>query len=109
MYIYYKFIICLSLDHKIGDATGGEESELFLSDYEHAGDLQAEGQGHDIDMESLSSLMDDDLDSLGLDENEENMSPLFVHLTCSVRISNNAMKSIGVHDLPTCLGMIRDL
>ena len=47
----------------------------------------------------------EDLDE-SLEDDIEEDSPLFVYLTCSVRLGRHILRSIAVKNLPMCLGKI---
>jgi hypothetical protein len=51
----------------------------------------------------LSNMDSDSVSDLRDEETSEEVSPLFLHLTCSVR-SKGKITSCSVHVLPTCLG-----
>jgi hypothetical protein len=51
----------------------------------------------------LSNMDSDSVSDLRDEETSEGVSPLFLHLTCSVR-SRGKISSCSVHVLPTCLG-----
>lgn len=67
-----------------------------------------EGQGglvtpDDARTSLLSNMDSDSVSDLQDEEASEEVSPLFLHLTCSVR-SKGKINSCSVHVLPTCLG-----
>jgi hypothetical protein len=67
-----------------------------------------EGQGglvtpDDAHTSVLSNMDSDSVSDLRDEEVTEEVSPLFLHLTCSVR-SKGKISSCSVHVLPTCLG-----
>ncbi len=41
----------------------------------------------------------------GDDEDDDEVSPLFLYLTCSVRKKGGNLRSVSVRNLPTCLGI----
>ena len=85
----------------------GNESEIFVSDMEEnekdekASDRDSLVSIKDDDSSTLSSIMDNDVDDIF--QEDDDVPPLFVHFTCSVRTQSNTLKSIPVRNLPTCL------
>ncbi|XP_064625448.1 KICSTOR complex protein SZT2-like [Lineus longissimus] len=84
-----------------------EESDFFVTDNDD-NDTKASDKDSvksNLDSESLSSILREDLDSNLSQDDKDEMSPLFVHLTCSLsfRSKTGILRSVPVKSLPVCL------
>lgn len=110
MFCIAKMILLLiTAGIEVKGMESGEESDYFQSDMEGQEEMTKKSERDSItsvkDSCSNSSNIRDALDIEGMedeDEDEEEIPPLFIHLTCSLRTSQGTLQSVPVAELPTC-------
>ncbi|XP_074640655.1 KICSTOR complex protein SZT2-like [Tubulanus polymorphus] len=100
--------VCDDAGNTTGDCKGitTEESDYFVSDLE-LDDVKASDKDSvksNLDTESMGSILDN-MESSFSNEEEDELPPLFIHMTCSVSYCNKTgvLASQSVKTIPCCL------
>ena len=81
-----------------------DENEVFIGDYMDEGEDELSEHFSNLSNHDSGTLDDVDDFAEANDDGNNDVPPLFLYLTCSVRSKRRSLKSIPVRNLPICLG-----